>query len=1113
MLPENYWQSKRWRMLEKARSWPERETILRSELEGKTLLGQVNITMKDLEILGNEIGKELEGRSANDSRRFLSSNAPLSVSIFLVWCGIKDYQRGNFWDGVMRRLGMDKIGRSTNRLQHDLGELFQEALKKNDLEVFPWLAKHGHQYVTPILAHSGIPDYCLGDFFDNLVIPMAQGDYGDDLEDLDVVINAFFERSRASSTDVPVKNFLVYGGEISRDLIRRCGMMALRYLESQEVMDPRRVHLPPAVVEAFYEHVKGRSFERRRERQRKALIRPRICLSPRDGSIILHLREVEVPLAGAHAANSHLRFLYRIRDEEKILHEFQASVERYLPDKVLLEDDSVDISGSCKKLDVTLLRVDSGEDGEEIDTRRLSFTAAAGGEKEAGGLETPCLVFGEEDEEGYCRFMGDTVKATRCWLVKKRNMHMTEEVAILEEVELCDKGWSGYHALKLDTSSTDQLTLKDEQGEVLAYVPVRLDLRELVTVRRSGLLPDVTWAGKEAYNRPPVLELPVICDLERFRLEVEDDEGHLLGTYDLENIVREGKSSLVLDLGELEHFRDAKAGIFHCVLWGKLGERVPLDFAYLPAFEVRFQEDNRYPDAEGIASYLEGHIGYQPSMEVKVDGYLNSLPREGVANRILVRIPPYETSFPVHLRGDDMETTLLVRVPRFSFRLEEVVEKSMKVHFCTDEPSPGDSPRDLGGGGENSLGNTHHTSLIFARLDDLSRFARLTCFLPQVCRMIRLELGGKGVYRCIENSRKAPFNLGEFISAMESDVSCSFRLVARVTEGGDEATVFPLMVVRKGWTVLNLVHEVKGDDLLLRWEEDGSRTLVGEVLLKNIYRPWEEPTSMRVEVGVNSCAVPMPGGRWASGRFALCFRLCDEWDIPTPHLPFQLPPDAHKELFDWEEKSRFESAEGTTIYHELEMATERLCMDLPKMMERRRRITFNGLKDDSPEEEIRAALLTHLYWSSCLGGHHREVEDLLCEAIKVWASVGNREELVERMLRDLEGKGGISVTSAVETLRIRLNPEEFKPPFDPGERLKHKPDGRIFQFLGVTEKTVEGKTRSFMMMASVDESRKRKSKQPSRKACPPCNSYFPLDKHVEFEPWVPLKKSLRQKKG
>jgi len=1085
-------------MLEKARSWSERESILRSELEGKTLLGQVNITPEDLKILGREIGRELERRSEDDAGRFLSANAPLSVAVFLAWCGIKDYREGNFWGGVMRRLGMDKAGHSRKiRLQRVLGELFRQALEKNGLEGFPWLAEHGHKYVTPILAHGGIPDYCLGDFFDNLVIPMAQGHYGDDLEDLDAVINAFFERSRASITDVPVRNFLVYGGDISRDLVRRCGTMALRYLESQEVMDPRRVHLPPAVVEAFYEHVKGRSFERRRERQRKALIRPRICLSPYDGSVVLHLREAEVPLPGARASGLQ-RFLYRIRDGGDTLYEFQAGIERYLPDGVLLADMSVAISGPRKELVVTLLH---GDSGEEIDTRRLSFAAAVGGEKDAGSPEIPYLVFGEEDEEGYCRFMGDTVKAARFWLVKRRDMRVAEEVAALEEVELHEKEWSGYHALKLDASGTDQLTLKDERGEILAYVPVRLDLREQLTVRKSGLLPGVTWAGKEVYNRPPILELPAIRDLERFRLEVGDDEGHLLGEYDLGDIVREGKSSLVLDLGELEPFRDAKPGIFHCVLWGKLGERAPLDFAYLPGFEVGFQEENRYPDANGVAYRLAGYISYQPSMEAKVDGYPDPHPMVGEANKMLVHVPPYETSFIVRLHVGDMEANLLVRVPRFSFRLEEGMGRSMMENFSSLDLCRRDTARGMGDEGEDGLGHAHHTSLKFVRLDDLSRFSRLAFFLPRTCQAVKLELEGKDVYSYAKYARKVHFDLGKFISAMQSDATCSFRLLVRVHENGDEAMVFPLMVVRKGWTVLNLAREVKGDDLLLRWQEDGSRTLVGEVLLKNLYRPWEEPTSARIEVGENSCALPIPGGKWASGRFALCFRLCDEWDIPTSRLPFQLPADAHREFFDRDKKARSAHGQEAMIYQELERATEQIYGGMPETIEGRRRITFDGLKDDSPEEQIRAALLAYLYWSSCLGGHHREVEDLLCEAIKDWASVGDREESVERMLRDLEEEGGISVTSAAESLRIRLNPDEFECPFDPGERLRYKPDGRVFQFLGVTEKKVAGKTRSFMMMAGVDESRKRESKRPSSKACSPCISYFPPDKHVEFEPW------------
>jgi hypothetical protein len=84
---------------------------------------------------------------------------PISFSYFLVLVGIGHYKGGEFWPAVWGILNLiQKHSRQT-----DWGNLFLEVIKKYKLPKFE--DEKALKYITPILGHGGIPNYCLPDFF------------------------------------------------------------------------------------------------------------------------------------------------------------------------------------------------------------------------------------------------------------------------------------------------------------------------------------------------------------------------------------------------------------------------------------------------------------------------------------------------------------------------------------------------------------------------------------------------------------------------------------------------------------------------------------------------------------------------------------------------------------------------------------------------------------------------------------------------------------------------------------------------------------------------------------------------------------------------------------
>ncbi|MEM1874827.1 MAG: hypothetical protein QXP51_04480 [Candidatus Hadarchaeales archaeon] len=1087
-------------MLEKVAAWSERERILGAELEGKTLLGQVKLSMEELETLGRAIRAELEKREIDDAYRFLKTNAPLSVATFLVWCGIRFYKAGNFWGGVYRLMGMEKETQvQKSRVARILGEVFKYALEVHKLESFPKLAESGHRYVTPILAHGGIPDYCLRDFFQHFIIPMAQGQYGDDPEDIDAAIRDFQKMYRSSLTDKPVRNFLLHGGNISRDLIRRCRKMALRYMEGQEILDSNKLHLPPAIVSAFYDYVKGMSIEKSAGGL-KRWPHPKIFLLPIEQAIMLIIPETEIDIIEYKGVN-YKKLFYSVRSGEDEFYVSRVEVCRYMGNKVLLGECMIPIPAPFPSLTVSLC---DPESQKEVFQHDLDFMVISTGYGYEENSSLPYLVFCNEDDKGRFHFARDTVGIGICWLVKERDTHIIENVHILEEIDLQGEEWSSFHALRLSVEKMEFLTLTKARAGVKTRIPVCLDFREQTRVRKSGLIPEVTWEGKPVYNRPPIIELPPLQELDRYVLELEDGDGNPIGEYPLVVLAKKREKTLLIDLSDLDQLKEERQGIFRCTISGKLGERMDFDFAYIPELSVDFQRESSYPDNEGHALPMKIVIYCPQAKEIRVEGVIESQP-EVSESLIRVCVPPHKTTITARLLFGEEGIVLLIRIPRFTFRLRNGQKRagsvrSLSGHEENENADVENTPQSLGAERYEFLSDLN-TSLKQVRLEDLAHINRVEIFLPGPYKKVKLYLEDHDVASHFSgSSRSMCFELGKFKSFMHNEGSSSFRFRLQVIEQGDTSVDFPFLDVRKGWTVHNLKIKANSGKIHLSWEEDGKRTLEGEVLLKNLYRPWERPSSVRVKVGENSCVIPIPGGDKANGRFAICFRLLDEWEWAEPRLPFELPTDANIIYFPLERQGFTSYEDRVDIYKDLECATQSLFRDLNPNQRIQNSPSFESIKDYSTEDEIRASLLTFLYWQKYFRGHHREVEENLCMAIRKWASINKRQAKLMEMLKKLEDEGGKPISAGVESLRLMLQPESFEPPFSPGERLRKKGTQKIYEYLGIENKIINGYTRPMMKMMELDnQSKVKNTKRRKTRHCLPCFCFFPPDKHVEFE--------------
>ena len=156
------------------------EQKLSKEAQNVSLLGEIPFSPEDLDHLGTLIRQAISPDISRGTR-FLERKAPTCLACFLVWMGIVGYRDGDYWSAVRESTGLVE----DPNWERKWGRIFLNFLKTNDLPRFE--IEGGLTYVTPILAHGGIPNSCLGEFFERVLLPMVQRDLRDPTDPEEII--------------------------------------------------------------------------------------------------------------------------------------------------------------------------------------------------------------------------------------------------------------------------------------------------------------------------------------------------------------------------------------------------------------------------------------------------------------------------------------------------------------------------------------------------------------------------------------------------------------------------------------------------------------------------------------------------------------------------------------------------------------------------------------------------------------------------------------------------------------------------------------------------------------------------------------------------------------
>ncbi len=245
-------------MLPRGAKLIELESDLDRKLRQASFLHEVSFDDVELTRVAELLQACLQSCGAVGGTSFLESHAPGVVACFLVQVGAQGYREGDYWSAVEEALG---VALPPN-LQARWGRVFEDVCRRHAVAQVP--KSCGQRYVTPILVHGGIPDYCLADYFNKLLLPVARGD------------STFEEgvESISKAADKPIGRFFLHGGKVARDFFERCLDMAEAFLDGQ--LDPcDGFGLPERVVSHFKEWTERERPSRGRKRAHRSASGPR----------------------------------------------------------------------------------------------------------------------------------------------------------------------------------------------------------------------------------------------------------------------------------------------------------------------------------------------------------------------------------------------------------------------------------------------------------------------------------------------------------------------------------------------------------------------------------------------------------------------------------------------------------------------------------------------------------------------------------------------------------------------------------------------------------------------------------------------------------------------
>ncbi len=544
--------------------WEER---LRPQVADVDLLGEVVLSEEEVRSLGQQIGDLVRREGWGRASQRLRNQYPCAYAVFLVATGAYHYEQGAFWHAVR-----DVTGLPISPVQTLWwGQLFEEIVR--NLPVAQFSFSYGRRYIGPILAHSGIPNYCLADFFEHFLQPLLTRPEFASLSTEEFIQQRLLQASISYVADKPVLRFLEHGGPLAVDFLERCQEMALQFAERGEIPSPEAVGLPPRVVQEYQAWLEGRA--RPSLRKRSTLRSPVLSLDPWGLGVVLRLPSQPVSAIGCPNPDPKMYWLVYPGDIPLI---------PVQPHREKVEWEPVPLTAPAPEYRVSLICIYAEEDGCQIEIVR---------EWEIPGVAEKCPILWFDPKDGrQISPREDTLPGGRLWVLRRPDVVLEADpqgsLQVSEQFPRPPWEWSDFIGEEIDLTRAQ--TLRARWGNRSLKYFVLSELQDQPSLEGSNRLPIEDNRPPLYVGRPPSLRIPLPANVPLHCWHVEIwNEGPALpeiyssGTLkDLRPEVREREA--VLDLQAW--LKGTLMGTYNVKVRGPLGRKADLAFRILPMLEM-----------------------------------------------------------------------------------------------------------------------------------------------------------------------------------------------------------------------------------------------------------------------------------------------------------------------------------------------------------------------------------------------------------------------------------------------------------------------------------------------------------------------------------------------
>jgi len=846
---------------------------LAPQLRKVELVGEIPLTQEELKDLSQHFSHLFNNHSEQTVLEFIEQNYPATFLVYMVGQGIYGYNGGNFWPAYEQALRKD--------IDHSaLGKLFEKLLQHYNKPSFRELQERSMRYVSLILAHGGIPIYCLNDFFNNIVLNCATHPQLFALEGEELIDEVLKHSTFTVNTDKPVVYFLEYGGKTAADLLDRSRKMLLNWQQNQTLLSSEEAGLPAHVTRHFAEWTRENTTITMGREPRNRLKRPRLSLDPWGLGVFLFLPSQPVSALGMNT-------LYWKVDAGEYQEEIKARTQRK-GDQIQTREITLRLNEISEVIQAQFSQEDNAFDWK------------------ISGYSPDHLILAFDPTTGYVQ---NYILAQETWLVYPNQFSLSileGEGDLIEVLPELPGKWSRFKLECWDLSQTVRLGLIQDDKV----------FREIVVRSQEKVLPPSFVAGRivptdleenpiPVYTGvPPSLHIPLSrsddmrVELSRWKIRV-DNIGAADPNVSIETTLADLprtvctilENTAIIRLETPELLTARPTGTYQIAIKGPLGRDAALSLQILPECEVSGLKELYIPDRnhgpENVSFSVQTSLLDSVDSLNSVDGIKVKIKKSGL-HEILV--PAELSSVGLLIRRETVDH-LFIRVPLY-FRIKRLrwrlvgdkglVENWLQKHISRSlqellqEESPlliVDFP-----GNQDKVGTDP---------DELSLHLNLLDIHGNIIQ--ELKPADRSVIRA---NRFWRFDLSKIMHSMEMNDSPIFRvdLVGIKDEKGKEEFNLPVLVFTREIQIEQFSTEVYSSPeqhhVLVTWQEKKqlkSRALI----LWSLFRPWQSPIIESIpDSACGEYEFSFNRKEHAEGVYRIRMVVVDPWaSSPPPPLP------------------------------------------------------------------------------------------------------------------------------------------------------------------------------------------------------------------------------------